>query len=93
MAFATANVRKSAFGDMKITAGDWSETAAGQANATFNVEGGRVYLARFDSQDSTNGPGQEIDVFISSNPGTGVITLSIANRQIVTTGRFLIISA
>ena len=93
MAFATANVRKGAFGDMKVTAGDWSETQAGQANATFTVEGGRVYFARFDSQDSTNGPDQEIPVFISSNAGTGTITLSIANRQIVTAGRFIIIGA
>lgn len=93
MAFSTANVRKAAFGDLKVTAGDWAETQAGQANATFNVEGGRVYLVRFDSQDSNNGPEQETPVFISTNPGTGVITLSIANRQIVTTGRFLIISA
>lgn len=93
MAFTTANVRKGAFGDLKVTAGDWSETAAGQANATFIVEGGRVYFARFDSQDSSNGPDQETPVFISANAGTGTITLSIANRQIVTTGRFIIISA
>lgn len=93
MAFATANVRKSAFGDMRVTAGDWTETVAGQANATFTVEGGRVYFARFDSQDSSNGPDQEIPVFISTNAGTGTITLSIANRQVVTTGRFIIIGA
>lgn len=93
MAFTTANVRKGAFGDLKYTAGDWAETAAGQANATFTCEAGRVYFARFDSQDSTNGPDQEIPVFISSNVGTGTITLSIANRQVVTTGRFIIISA
>lgn len=93
MAFATANVRRSALGDLKLTAGDWTETAAGQANVTFTVEGGRVYFARFDSQDSTNGPDQEIPVFISSNAGTGTITLSIANRQIVATGRFFIVHA
>lgn len=93
MAFATANVRRSAFGDLKVTAGDWTETAAGQANVTFTVEAGRVYLARFDSQDSSNGPEQEVPIFISTNAGTGTITLSIANRNIVATGRFLIISA
>jgi hypothetical protein len=92
MAFATSNVRKSAFGDLKVTAGDWTGSA-GDSNGTLNVEGGRVYLARFDSQDSTNGPEQEIPVFISTNAGTGVITLSIANRATVATGRFLIISA
>lgn len=94
MAFATANVRKSAFGDLKVTAGDWSETQAGQANGTFTVEGGRVYFARFDSRDNSNGPDQEIPVIDSSiNATTGTITLSIANRQVVVTGRFLIIHA
>lgn len=93
MAFATANVRRSAFGDLKVTAGDWSETLNGQDNATYSVEGGRVYFARFDSQDSSNGPDQEIPLFISSNAGTGTITLSIGNRRAVTTGRFIIIHA
>ena len=93
MAFTTSNVRKGAFGDLKYTAGDWAETAAGQANATFTVEGGRVYFVRFDSQDSANNPDQEIPVFISTNAGTGQITLSIGNRQIVTTGRFIVIGA
>lgn len=94
MAFATANVRRGVFGDLKVTAGDWSETAAGQANVTFSVEGGRVYFVRFDSQDSANGPDQEIPVFVSSvNASSSTVTVSIANRQIVTTGRFLIIHA
>lgn len=93
MAFSTSNVRRGTCGDLKITAGDWAETQLGQANATFVVEAGRVYSAVFESQDSGNGPDQLIPVFISTNPGTGTITLSIANRQIVTTGRFLIISA
>ena len=93
MAFSTSNVRTGVFADLKVTAGDWVETAMGQANVTFPVAGGRVYLAKFDSQDSNNGPEQEVPVFISTNPGTGVITLSIANRSIVTTGRFIIVSA
>lgn len=92
MAFATANVRKSAFGDLKVTAGDWTGSM-GDANGTFTVEGGRVYLARFDSQDSTNGPEQEVPVFISTNAGAGTIVLSVGNRSTVATGRFLIIHA
>ncbi len=91
MAFATANIRTGRFGDLKVTAGDWSGSA-GDANGTFNVEGGRVYLSRFDSQDSANGPEQEVPVFISSTSGS-VITLSIANRSTVVSGRFIIISA
>lgn len=92
MAFTTSNVRSGAFGDLKYTAGDWQETAAGQANATYTVAGGRVYFSRFDSQDSANGPDQEIPVFVSSTSGSTTI-LSIGNRQAVTTGRFIIISA
>ncbi len=91
MAFATSNIRTGRFGDLKVTAGDWTGSA-GDANGTFGVEGGRIYLARFDSQDSANGPDQETPVFISSTSGS-VITLSVANRATVTTGRFIIISA
>jgi hypothetical protein len=46
MAFATSNVRRSVFGDLKVTAGDWTGSA-GDANGTIAVEGGRVYLSEF----------------------------------------------
>lgn len=91
MAFATANLRKSVFGDLKVTVGDWTG-AAGDANGTVTVEGGRIYLAEFNSHDSTNGPTQYIETFISST-GSGTITLSVANRNTVSTGRFIIIHA
>ncbi len=92
MAFTTSNPRKGTCGDLKVVAGDWAETVAGQANATYTVEMGRVYLVKFDSQDSSNGPEQEVPVFISSTSGA-LTTLSIANRQIVASGRFIIIGA
>lgn len=91
MAFATANVRKAAFGDLKVTAGDWTGSA-GDANGTLVVEGGRVYLASFNSQDSNNGPDQVIEAFVSST-GTSTLTLSVPNRQTVATGRFIVIHA
>ena len=91
MAFATSNVRRSAFGDLKVTAGDWSGSA-GDANGTITVEGGRVYLSEFNSQDTNNGPTQFIETFVSST-GTNTITVSIANRNTVVTGRFIIIHA
>ena len=94
MAFTTANVRRSAFGDLKVTAGDWSDTVQGSANGTITVEGGRVYFVDVNSQDSSNGPTQYIDCFISStSSSSNTITLSIPNRNIVATGRFLIIHA
>lgn len=93
MAFATSNVRRSAFGDLKVTAGDWSGSQ-GDNNGTFTVEGGRVYSHEFVSQDSTNGPDQWIPTFIFSvNASSSTITLSIPNRQNVVLGRFLIIHA
>jgi hypothetical protein len=90
MAFATANVRKSAFGDLKVTAGDWTGSL-GDANGSVAVEGGRVYLAEFTSQDTSNGPGQEIGISVSTSGG--VTTVSVANRQTVASGRFIIIHA
>jgi len=92
MAFSTTGIRRGTAGDLKLTAGDWSGSA-GDANGTFNVEGGRVYLSEWTSFDSANGPCQKIPSFISTNAGTGVITISIANRQTVTAGRFVVIHA
>lgn len=92
MAFATSGVRRGTAGDLKLTAGDWSGLA-GDTNGTFNIEGGRVYFSEWTSFDSANGPSQRIPSFISSNAGTGVITISIANRQTVTAGRFIVIHA
>lgn len=91
MAFATANVRRDAFGSLKVTAGDWTGSL-GDADGTFTVEGGRVYLARFSSQDSNNGPVQVVPFFISAT-GTNTVTLTIPNRNAVTNGRFLIVHA
>lgn len=91
MAFATTNIRRGTAGDLKLTAGDWSGSA-GDANGTFAVEGGRVYLSKWSSLDSTNGPGQEISSFISST-GSTTITISVANRQTVAVGRFIVIHA
>lgn len=93
MAFATSNVRRSAFGDLKVTAGDWSGSQ-GDANGTITVEGGRVYLHEFVSQDTNNGPDQFIASFLSStSSSSNTMTISIPNRQTVVNGRFLIIHA
>lgn len=92
MAFATNNIRRGTAGDLKLTAGDWTGSA-GDVNGTFNIEGGRVYFSEWTSFDSSNGPSQRIPSFISSNAGAGVITISVANRQTVASGRFLIVHA
>ena len=91
MAFATSNLRKSVFGDLKVTVGDWTG-AAGDADGNLTVEGGRVYLCRFSDQDSTGSPVQVVPFYVSST-ATNTITLGISNRSAVTTGRFIIIHA
>jgi hypothetical protein len=91
MAFTTSNIRKSAWGDLKVTAGDWAETVAGNTDATFKVEGGRIYHAVFDSQDSANGPVQTSPYQVSLSGS--VSTITVANRNVVVNGRFLVIHA
>ena len=85
---ATANVKRSVFGDRNITAGDWTHTAGGAAQ-TIGVEGGRVYLAQFSIQD-TDSP-TEGYVPISVSTTGNITTVTFYPSETVTTGRFLII--
>jgi hypothetical protein len=89
MAFATANVRRSVFGDMNITAGDWT-ASEGDAAGTIGVEGGRVYMANFTSQDSS-GNIQIAPCRVSVSTSGNVTTVTVYHQETVTTGRFLII--
>jgi hypothetical protein len=89
MSFATSNVQKSVFGDLKVTYGDWSGSAADTAG-TFGVSGGRVYAAHFTSQDSS-GVFIPAPVKVSVSTSGEVTTLTVYNTADVTTGRFLII--
>ena len=88
MAFATANVQTSVFGNMKVTAGDWTGTA-GDAAGTVGVGGGRVYLAEFTAQGSDTPYLIEVPVSVSTTGN--VSTVTVYNLQTVTQGRFLII--
>jgi hypothetical protein len=90
MAFATALVRKSVFGDLKVLAGDWTGTV-GDAAGTVEVEGGKVYLAQFSIQD-TDSPTQGMVPFSISTTGA-ITTVTVYNHETVTTGRFLIVHA
>lgn len=91
MAFSTSNVNKTVFGNLKVTYGDWSGSAA-DAAGSIGVEGGRVYLANFSSQDSS---GAQIMWPVKVSPSTtgAVTTITVYNTAAVTTGRFLIIHA
>jgi hypothetical protein len=89
MAFATSNVTKSVFGNMKVLLGNWSG-AAGDAPGTIQVEGGQVYLANFQPQTSS---GPEMVETASSVSGTqGVVTVTVYNSATVSNGTFIIIS-
>ena len=89
MAFATTNVKKSIFGNMKVLVGNWSGVA-GDAPGTVQVEGGQVYLANFDPQTSS-GP-TPLRVTTSPSGTTGVVTVTVANTATVTSGTFIVIS-
>ena len=90
MAFATANVRKGTAGDLKITAGDWTGTV-GDASGTIAVEGGRVYSAVFNTNDTT-GPFQAVPTTWPAASGA-TTTVTVHNRETVTVGTFVIIHA
>lgn len=87
MAFATTNVRGGVLGNLKFYAGDWSG-AIGDADGTVTLNGGRVYLTSFQNQDA-DGSKQTIDPNISISGST--ITITVGNRNAVTTGTFIII--
>ena len=89
MAFSATNLRRGVAGDLKITAGNWTGSA-GDANGSLNVEGGVIYLAQFAPNDTVS-PGQEPLVTFSTSGG--ITTLSIANRETVTAGTFIVIHA
>ena len=89
MAFATANVRRSVFGNLKVTAGDWTANQ-GDTPGTIGVEGGRVYVAEFSIQD-TDSPSEKPLHSVSTSGN--VTTVTVYHHDNVTTGRFLIIHA
>lgn len=90
MAFATSNLRRGTCGDLKVTAGDWTG-AIGDASGTIVVEGGRVYQADFNTND-TNSPNQKIPTTWPAASGS-TTTVTIHNRETVATGTFIIIHA
>lgn len=89
MAFATANVQRTAFGNLWATYGTWS-AAVGDAAGTIAVEGGRVWSANFSSQDSS---GVELmrPLQVSVSTSGNVSTVTCYTLGDVTSGRFIII--
>lgn len=87
---ATANVKRNVFGSLKVTYGDFSATA-GDAPLTINVEGGKVYLANFETQDGTGVPQTIGDYAISTSGTAGVVTVTVYQQGTITAGQFIII--
>lgn len=88
MAFSTTNVQiANIAGPVKVYCGDWSGTV-GDAPGTITLNGGRVYLAEFRSED-IGSPQEEPDSAVSVSGST--LTLSVYNHQTVVNGRFIII--
>lgn len=86
---ATANVQRTYFGNLKVTYGDWS-ASAGDAALTIAVEGGKVYLCEFTSQDAS-GPQIMWDQAESVSGSSGTVTVTVYNQGSVTNGQFIII--
>ena len=89
MAFAATNQRKGTAGDLKITAGNWTG-AVGDASGTVTVEGSQLYLAAFPTNDTT-GPFQFVPY--TWTVSGAVITITVHNREAVTGGTYIAISA
>lgn len=89
MAFAAANTQSTVFGNLRVTYGTWS-AAVGDAAGSVKVQGGKVWLASFTSQDSS---GNQLmwPVKVSPSGTSGVVTLTVYNQGAVTDGKFIII--
>ena len=90
MAFATANVKATYFGNLTVTYGDWSGSV-GDAPGSLTVKGGRVYLANFTSEDGS-GP-QQVEIALGVSQSNATSTITVNNNAATVTGRFLVISA
>lgn len=90
MAFATSNVKQSAFGTFNSLVGDWTGSA-GDASGTISVGGARVYLCIVSNQDAVSQEDRPTPCDISTNTTTGISTITVHNHADVTQGRFFIV--
>lgn len=91
MAFALSNVRSDTLGSIKVMAGDWSG-AAGDADGSVTVAGGRIYDATFRDAGATT----PVDILYCTNTNvtTGTTTtITVPNRETVSRGTFIIFYA
>lgn len=91
MAFSATNVKRGVFGDMKVTAGDWTG-AVGDGVGSFGVEGGRVYLVDFNIGGAAGSPSQG-EAATSWTTSGNVTTITVGYHEAVTAGTFLVIHA
>ena len=85
---ALSNVKKTAFGNLKVAYGTWTFTEAGSTDS-IAVEGGQIWLSQFTSFDSS---GAIATVPRSSISTSGnITTITIYGQEGVTTGTFLVI--
>ena len=87
MAFATARVSRGVQGNHRVITGEWTG-AVGDANGTFDVEGGTIYACDFLS-NITTGPVEKVHAAPTSTSGA-VTTITVYNHQTVTAGTFRI---
>lgn len=88
MPFATSSVRRENLGSIRCLVGNWTGNV-GDANGSYSVKGGQVYLSNWHNQDS--GQTEDKPTPNSISVTTGTITITIYNKQNVTEGRFILI--
>ena len=87
MPFATARVSRGVQGNHRVVTGEWTG-AVGDANGTYDVEGGVIYGCEFLS-NITSGPVERVHAAPTSTRGA-VPTVPVYTHQAVTAGTFRI---
>lgn len=88
---AFSNVKRTVFGNLKVTYGDYTATEA-DTSQTIGVDGGRVYLVVGNSQDTTGAMSMWVPRYSVSTTGA-VTTVTLYSQEGVTSGTFLIVHA
>jgi hypothetical protein len=89
MAFTATNTQRTTVGHLKAIYGTFT-CSIGDAAGSINVDGGRVWLASINGQDSS-GAMQMHPFKISTSTSGAVTTITVYNLTGVTSGRFFII--
>lgn len=89
MAFATANVKTTYWGNLKVLYGDWTGSA-GDSAGSIVVEGGKIVGFQFFAL-LANGTTYQPTVQINQSVSGALSTVTVNNTAAVTSGQFYIV--